>query len=151
MGVERSSHKQKFIGGVIKIMEEKSKEIRISDELARISRSFANVDDNKRSIVAPLLQNAAFMKVTLEDLQKTINEEGATDSYKNGANQFGVKQSATLQAYNSLVKNFTTIMKTLAQLVPESEEEDGLDKFNRWFDEIIDEEPAQRSGQKSKV
>lgn len=132
-------------------MEEKSKEVRISDELARISRSFSSVDDNKRSIVAPLLQNAAFMKVTLEDLQKTINAEGATDSYKNGANQFGVKQSATLQAYNSLVKNFTTIMKTLAQLVPESEEEDGLDKFNRWFDEIIDEEPAQRSGQKSKV
>ena len=132
-------------------MEEKSKEVRISDELARISQSFKNVDDNKRSIVAPLLQNAAFMKVTLEDLQKTINAEGATDAYKNGANQFGVKQSATLQAYNSLVKNYTTIMKTLTQIVPKSEEEDGLDEFNRWFDEITEEEPVQKSGQKSKV
>lgn len=66
----------------------------------------------------PLLQNAAFMKVTLEDLQEKINAEGVTDEYQNGANQKGIKQSATLQSYNSLIKNYASVMKSLSQLLP---------------------------------
>lgn len=71
----------------------------------------------------PLLQNASFMKVTLEDLQEIINEEGVTDVYQNGANQHGKKQSATLQSYNSLIKNYANVIKTLSQLVPPAKKE----------------------------
>ena len=58
------------------------------------------------------------MKVTLEDLQRIINEEGVTETYQNGANQRGIKQSATLQSYNSLIKNYASVIKTLSQLLP---------------------------------
>jgi len=95
-----------------------SKEKRIFEELNRISVLFEEIDENKKTIVAPLLQNASFMKVTLEDLQEIINAEGVTDEYKNGANQYGVKQSATLQSYNALVKNYTAVIRTLAQYLP---------------------------------
>lgn len=95
-----------------------TKEKRISQELARISVFFEEVDANQRAIVSPLLQNAAFMKVTLEDLQEIINTEGVTEVYQNGANQHGVKQSATLQSYNALVKNFAAVIRTLSQLLP---------------------------------
>ena len=95
-----------------------SKEKRIFEELNRISVLFEEIDENKKTIVAPLLQNAAFMKVTLEELQEIINAEGVTDEYKNGANQYGVKQSATLQSYNALVKNYTAVIRTLAQYLP---------------------------------
>ena len=71
--------------------------------------------------MAPLLQNAAFMAITLEDLQETINAEGATDEYQNGANQRGIKQSATLQSYNALIKNYTTVIKTLSSILPPEE------------------------------
>lgn len=73
------------------------------------------------ALVAPLLQNAAFMAITLEDLQETINAEGATDEYQNGANQRGMKQSATLQGYNALIKNYTTVIKTLSSVLPPEE------------------------------
>ena len=66
----------------------------------------------------PLLQNAAFMKVTLEDLQKAINENGVTDSYQNGANQSGTKASADLQAYNSLAKVYNALMDKLSAKLP---------------------------------
>lgn len=95
-----------------------SKEERICSELKRISVFFEKIDGNQRAIIQPLLQNAAFMRVTLEDLQEVINSEGVTDEYKNGANQFGVKPSATLQAYNTLVKNYIAVIKTLSQLLP---------------------------------
>ena len=98
-----------------------TKEEKIREELERISRYFENVDENQRAIVTPLLQNAAFMKVTLEDLQDIINKEGVTETYQNGANQRGIKQSATLQSYNSLIKNYASVIKTLSQLLPKQE------------------------------
>ena len=96
----------------------RSKEARIKDELKRISAFFEDVEDNKRAIVGPLLQNASFMKITLEDLQEIINQDGVVDEYKNGANQYGVKQSATLQSYNALVKNYVSVIKSLDQFLP---------------------------------
>ncbi len=75
----------------------------------RLEKLFKKVDGNKRTILASLLQNAAFMKITLEDLQESINAEGVTDEYQNGANQHGIKQSATLQGYNALIKKYTKV------------------------------------------
>lgn len=95
-----------------------SRDRRIADEIARISIYFEDVPENQRAIALPLIQNAAFMKVTLEDLQEIIKREGVTETYQNGANQFGVKQSASLQSYNALVKNYAAVVKTLDKLLP---------------------------------
>lgn len=117
-------------------MKDITKEERISKELERISQPFLEVDANQKIIVAPLLQNSAFMKVTLEDLQEIINREGVTETYQNGANQRGVKQSATLQSYNSLIKNYASVTKTLSQLLPPAVQEDALQSF---FEDITRE------------
>ena len=51
---------------------------------------------------------------------------GVTDVYQNGANQHGKKQSATLQSYNSLIKNYAGVIKTLSQLVPPAKKKESL-------------------------
>lgn len=66
----------------------------------------------------PLIQNAAFMRVALDDLQEIIAEQGPVEQYQNGANQYGTKQSAALQSYNSLVKNYAAVIKNLFGLLP---------------------------------
>ena len=97
---------------------EKTKEQRIEEELKRISVWFESMDENQRAVLDPIMQNSAFMKVTLDDLQEIINQEGVIDRYQNGANQYGMKQSATLQSYNSLVKNYAAVNKTLFSVLP---------------------------------
>lgn len=104
-------------------MDKTNKEKRIKAELERLQAKFELVDGNQREVVAQLLQNAAFMAVTLQDLQELINLEGVTDEYKNGANQFGYKPSAVLQSYNSVIKNYANVIKTLAALVPYEKKE----------------------------
>ncbi len=99
-------------------MEDLTKNKRIEEELNRIKVYFDDLEENKKAIVDPLLQNAAFMKITLDDLQDLINSEGVIDVYQNGANQNGTKQSATLQSYNSLIKNYASVTKTLYGLLP---------------------------------
>jgi len=102
-------------------MTEISKEKRINEELTRVSLYFENTADNEIAIIAPLLQNAAFMRITLEDLQEIINTEGVTEVYQNGANQHGVKPSAALQSYNNLMKVYASVVKTLSTYLPPDE------------------------------
>ena len=72
------------------------------------------------------------MKVTLEDLQESIIMQGTTDEYQNGANQHGIKQSAQLQAYNSLIKNYANVIKTLSGLLPREKKADAINVFQQW-------------------
>ena len=72
------------------------------------------------AIILPLIHNAAFMKCTLEDLQDLIQRDGVVDYYQNGANQSGLKQSAALQSYNSLIKNYAAVLKSLCEYLPRS-------------------------------
>ena len=99
-------------------MNDLTKEKRIHQELERISNFFEPLAENQRAIIKPLLQNAAFMLVTLEDLQTKINTEGVIEVYQNGANQHGMKQSAALQSYNSLIRNYASVIKTLSGMLP---------------------------------
>ncbi len=97
---------------------ELSKDQRIRQEYERMKELFAALPENELRFCDPLLQNAAFMKVTLEDLQDSINRNGVTDDYQNGANQSGTKASADLQAYNSLAKVYNALMDKLSAKLP---------------------------------
>ena len=95
-----------------------AKEERIKRELSRLTRIYKVLPKHKLAIVTPLLENAAFMRITLEDLQASINENGCSDEYKNGENQYGKKAAADLQAYNSLIKNYNMVSDRLEKLLP---------------------------------
>ena len=102
-------------------MDEKTKKKKIDQEFERINAYFEKAPKSKKEVLLHLIQNASFMKVTLEELQDLIVKEGVIDEYQNGANQHGTKQSATLQSYNALVKNYASVMKALCSLLPKDE------------------------------
>lgn len=97
---------------------EKDRNKRIKAEFDRIIVYFEDLDENEKAVLLPLIQNAAFMRVTLEDLQELIKRDGVIDYYQNGANQSGLKQSAALQSYNLLIKNYASVIKSLGGFLP---------------------------------
>ena len=110
-------------------MGKKLKSTLIKEEYERLKQHYAELPQNQLAIVDPLLQNAAFMKVTLDELQISINAEGCSEEYMNGANQYGKKASADLQAYNSLIKNYNTVSERLSKLLPPEKLESRLDQM----------------------
>lgn len=66
----------------------------------------------------PLLHRAAFMRVTLEQLEEKINTDGVTETYRNSETQYGTKQSSTLQSYISVAKVYASVIKTLSGMLP---------------------------------
>lgn len=91
---------------------------KICKEIKRLREIFADLDKNKLQTVANLIENAAFMSVTLAELQDTINEEGCTCEYQNGENQFGWKKSPEVEIHIAMTKNYTAVIKQLVDLVP---------------------------------
>lgn len=99
------------------------KDERIEREEDQIKKIFEAVPEKTRTVLDPLLQNYAFMKVTLEDLQEDIIQNGITETYQNGNNQSGQKENSKLKTYNRLIKNFESVTKTLMKYVPDLEDQ----------------------------
>lgn len=115
-----------------KVKEKLPKEERIQKEIRKLNGVLKNIDPKVKKVVQPLVEKAAFMSVTLDDLQEHINQYGVTEEYKNGENQFGVKKSSHVEIYNTMIKNYTTTLKQLTDLVPKEqpkEDDDGFDDF----------------------
>ncbi len=97
---------------------EKTKEQRVRSEKSRLKRIFKDLDENKKNLVTPLIEKAAFMGVELDDLQEAIGQDGWTSEYKNGANQYGTKKSPEAETYIALSKNYAAVIRQLTELVP---------------------------------
>lgn len=105
---------------------------RIEEQKKILTRQFTQLDTKTKKLVTSLIDNAAFMIVTLQDLQTTIKKDGVVSEYQNGASQWGTKKSPEVEVYNSMIKNHVTIMKQLAELLPKGKmktEKDPFDDF----------------------
>lgn len=99
-------------------MAKKKKQTRIKEEFERLKRLCEGLSENKLAVALPLVEQAAFMRITLTDLQIEINEMGCVEEYQNGRNQSGFKVTAALQAYNSTVKNYAAVCERLDRILP---------------------------------
>jgi len=107
------------------------KDKRIKKEIVKLRKLSKDLDEDKKKAVEKLIENIAFMSVTLEDLQVEINKNGVVESYQNGENQSGKKQSSALQSYNALIKNYTSCLTQLLNQLPDDAQfqDDGFDAF----------------------
>lgn len=102
-------------------MEISEKDKRIKKELNRLKRIFKNIDEDRKNTAKSLIENAAFLSVTLSDLQQSINDNGTMMEYKNGEHQYGTRQSPDISTYNAFIQRYTTIIQTLINLLPKDE------------------------------
>lgn len=106
-------------------MSEKKKETRIKQEIDRLNELLQDLGEDTLKGVQSLVANAAFMSITLEDLQKEINKNGVVSEYKNGANQYGTKKSPEVEIYNAMIKNHMSAVKQLTDLIPKGTSGEG--------------------------
>ena len=99
---------------------------RITKEKERLLGIFEDLEPNKMSTCQALIDRAAFITISLEDLEEQINKTGWVEVYQNGENQFGVKKAAAADVHISLTKNLNVIIKQLLDLVPPAKKESRL-------------------------
>ena len=91
---------------------------RINREKKRLQELFKDLDPNKLKTCQALIDRAAFITISLQDLEEQLNETGWVEEYQNGENQSGRKKAAAADVHISLTKNLNAIIKQLLDLVP---------------------------------
>ena len=123
----------KKIGNYNPIIEKILKQQEIKKEITKLNRLFKDMDIQIKKAAQSTIENAAFMAVTLRELQDYMNENGLTCEYQNGENQFGTKKSPEVEIYNTMIKNFVSTMKAITDLLPREIaskiKDDGFDSF----------------------
>lgn len=89
-------------------------------DLKALRDTFEKMDNDRTTLGISLLEEAEFMKKTLDDLKKKINDEGVVVSMCQGAYSID-RANPALSQYNQLIKNYQTCIKSLLDLIPKEE------------------------------
>lgn len=132
-----STTKRKVEKTIKTVAKEKDSRIsaRIRKEVTRLNKIFVGKSENEISYLAGLIKRAAFMKCQLEDMEKDLNENGFTEMFSQSANAPPYeRERPTARMYNSLNKNYQTLMKQLSDFVDRTnpsadDKDDGFDGY----------------------
>ena len=109
--------------------KEKLKKKRISE----YNRIFKELSQEKKKLIKKSIEQAVHMEMQLDDLQIELEKVGFVEEYCNGNNQFGKKESTESKAYNTLMKNYISIIKVLLGELPQSKNEDDDEEFKQFL------------------
>ncbi len=111
----------------------KSKDFEVNPKFKKefdtLTKIFKQIPPDKIKVASGLIENAAFTRYVLSELQETIFKEGSI-AYDASGN---IKESPAVKSYSTLINRYSTIVKELLNLLPKQEQpaakEDALTKF----------------------
>ena len=89
----------------------------IRAEYARLMMLFKKAPKEKLALARKLISRAAFLSVTIDELEKDITKNGYEQEYQNGENQRGMKKSAAAELHVTYSKNLFAVMKQLNEML----------------------------------
>lgn len=99
-------------------------------KIEKLERYFDSISPGKKALAKRLIDREAFLLDQLLKLETEIRENGIKETYQNGENQFGYKESTEYKCYVAFQKNHIQIIRQLTDLLPESAAEE-LDEFEK--------------------
>lgn len=91
-------------------------------EETRLKRQFSKVDKKAKSVIAGLIERAAFMRIQLDILEDDIAKNGTVEMFSQSENQEPYpRKRPQADLYNSLNANYQKIIKQLCDLLPKEE------------------------------
>ena len=89
----------------------------IAEEIAKWNELFSEISEDKKEAAQRLIEQAAFMKITLDILKVNIQLDGATYWFEQGKQKMLVENPAQ-KSYNTMINRYTTVCNSLFNLLP---------------------------------
>lgn len=105
------------IGEDLQVLSRIERDKMISKEEKKLEKILANVEVDKVKFVKGLIENSAFIYVTLYELKEILLETGTIENFENGSQKL-LREHPAMKNYNALIKSYTTIMKQLFEFLP---------------------------------
>lgn len=98
-------------------------------EIEKLSKIFKDISDDKKELAQSLIEEAAFMKITLDVLKVRIQLDGPTYEFKQGKQEMIIENPAQ-KSYNTMINRYNSICNSLLNLLPdEVNKTDQVDKL----------------------
>lgn len=97
-----------------------SQEKRIKKEIRRLKKIIdeGGVSNRRQKTLEGVIQNAAFMRVSLDDTIKEIADADIVVEYDNGGGQTGIRENPLYNAYEKLFSKYLAAMNTILESLP---------------------------------
>lgn len=113
--------------------KELTKADRTISEEKRLRTIYRKIDKDNKAIIDGLIQRAAYMRITLEDYEKDLDENGYIEMFTQSEKTDPYERERPVaRLYNTMNKNYQSIIKQLSDLVPKEVkvvEDDGFKDF----------------------
>ncbi|WP_099329895.1 hypothetical protein [Clostridium paraputrificum] len=113
------------------ISEQLEKEKKIKQEVNRIKKLYKDFEKDKSKVLEGLINEAAFMKLSLEELRNDLIKNGFTELFEQGDQSF-YRERPEVKVYTNFMQKYSVVMKQLIDLLPieiKKEEADALMEF----------------------
>lgn len=97
------------------------KEKQIKKEISKLRKLFRALPKEKQKAIEGLIQEAAFMRVTLEEARYIIDREGVLELFEQGSQRFLREHPAT-KVYNTMINRYSAVCKQLFDMVPDADD-----------------------------
>ena len=94
----------------------------IQEEAKKLNEIFRFLPADKKELCEGLIQNAAFMKATLCELQEEVNKHGAMISCQSGNGFKTIKDNPAQKAYATMISRYISIIDQLASYLPSNKQ-----------------------------
>ncbi|OOM75491.1 hypothetical protein [Clostridium sp. BL-8] len=113
------------------ISEQLERDKKIKQEINKIKKIFKDFPKDKTKVIEGLINEAAFMKVSLEDTRVDLIKNGLTELFEQGEQSFN-RERPEVKIYSNFMKLYSSVMKQLIDLLPpelKKEQTDALMDF----------------------
>ena len=110
-----------------------SKEERIAKEKRRLNTIYKEIEERKKKTVEGLIERCAYMRVTLEDLEKDLDLNGFTEKFSQGNQKPYDRKRPAAEIYQGMNTSYQKGIKQLSDLIPKdtggNKKDDGFEEF----------------------
>ena len=99
-------------------------------DIKDLRKVFEAINDEKSKLALSLLDKAEFLEETLQELKARVKLDGVVTEMCQGDYTIE-RENPALKSYNTTVKNYTSVIKQLNDMLPTEEKpkDDGFEKF----------------------
>lgn len=93
----------------------------VKKEIRKLNKMFEGIEDeDKKTLVKSLIEEAAFLKVALTQAKEELKVEGLTAETKNASQKF-IKAHPSTAIYEKYARQYTQIINQLIEYLPPKE------------------------------
>ena len=97
-----------------------TKDERIKKEIKRLTGIYTKISGKGKAVIDGLIKRAAYMRVTLEDYEEDLDTNGYVELFtQSEKTEPYERERPVARLYNSMNKNYQSIMKQLTDFLPD--------------------------------